>query len=77
MYFDHPHGQLSSATPVEQEKSKNSVPAQATVGPRCLPRTVVNSETITSTFSFGCMAENVRGLLQKGYVQAAAEEGDV
>lgn len=43
--------------PVEQEKSRKSVPTQTTVGPWCMPQTLVRGETIASSFSFGYVAK--------------------
>jgi len=62
LYFDLPHGHLCYAMLVEQRMSKNSVPAQTTVGPWCTPRTVVHlpdrGEPVTaaSLFSGGYVA---------------------
>ena len=74
MYFELSHRHPCDATPVEQEKSRKLVQAKTMVRPWCLPRTVVKCETITSSFSFSCVAEMIWVFLWKGIVRQQYKE---
>jgi len=61
---------------MEQEKSRKLVPAQTTVRPWCLLRTMVRCETIASSFSFDCVAEIILVFLQKALFRQQQRKGD-
>jgi len=63
--------------PVEQGKSRKSVPAKTTVGQWCLPRIMVRGETIASSFSFDCVAENIQIFLEKVSFNNNGEEARI